>query len=186
MFHAFDADDNGYISSEEVNFDNVSAQILEIFMPLFVEMESMGETLSKEDFCRAAQNLYTTLGPIEKAAILGFKRDGVTIQEKHKNKDQTYRPKIDKNSAEIVQKSEQKNTHVVNRLLKAEQDKLQNLRQKQLEQFQEDMKECSFTPKIDEKSHRLALSAYQRNNGFMNNFSGMEMGNDLHDVAELQ
>lgn len=54
MFHAFDADDNGYISSEEVNFDNVSAQILEIFMPLFVEMESMGETLSKEDFCRAA------------------------------------------------------------------------------------------------------------------------------------
>lgn len=27
-------------------------------MPLFVEMESMGESLSKEDFCAAAANLY--------------------------------------------------------------------------------------------------------------------------------
>lgn len=58
LFQAFDADNNGYISASEVNLDNVSAQILEIFTPLFVEMESLGEQLSKADFCSAAHILY--------------------------------------------------------------------------------------------------------------------------------
>ena len=62
----------------------MSAQILEIFMPLFVEMESMDEKLSKEDFCAAAKNLYHTLGQIEKSAILAFKVNAVSLQEKHK------------------------------------------------------------------------------------------------------
>jgi len=50
LFLAFDSNGNGFISSDEINLDNVSAQILEIFSPLFVEMESLDEQLSKEDF----------------------------------------------------------------------------------------------------------------------------------------
>jgi len=46
------------------------------------------------------------------------------------------------------------------------------------------MKECSFTPRIDEKSEKLALNAYQRST-FVKNFPGVEMGNDLHDINEL-
>lgn len=47
LFLAFDSNGNGFISSDEINLDNVSAQILEIFSPLFVEMESLDEQLSK-------------------------------------------------------------------------------------------------------------------------------------------
>ena len=58
LFLAFDSNGNGFISSDEINLDNVSAQILEIFSPLFVEMESLDEQLSKEDFQDSAFNLY--------------------------------------------------------------------------------------------------------------------------------
>ena len=43
---AFDADNNGYITADEINLDNVTAQILEIFTPLLVELENLGESLS--------------------------------------------------------------------------------------------------------------------------------------------
>ena len=73
LFTAFDADNNGYITADEINLDNVTAQILEIFTPLLVELENLGESLSQADFCDSAYNLYQTLGPIEKSAILNFK-----------------------------------------------------------------------------------------------------------------
>ena len=101
LFHAFDSDNNGYISSDEINLDNVTAQILEIFTPLFLEMENLGEQLNKEDFCDSAQNLYKTLGPIEKSVILNFKRDGKSLHEKYRNRN-SHVPTIDANSAEIV------------------------------------------------------------------------------------
>ena len=56
-----------------------------------------------------------------------------------------------------MQKAEnQKETDVVDRLMRSEQQKQENLRQKQIEQYQEEMKECSFAPKIDDKSEKLA------------------------------
>ena len=42
----------------EVNLDHVSAEILEIFTPLFVEMENMGEILDREEFIDSAYELY--------------------------------------------------------------------------------------------------------------------------------
>eukprot|EP00353_Schmidingerella_taraikaensis_P004025 CAMPEP_0185574880 /NCGR_PEP_ID=MMETSP0434-20130131/6230_1 /TAXON_ID=626734 ORGANISM="Favella taraikaensis, Strain Fe Narragansett Bay" /NCGR_SAMPLE_ID=MMETSP0434 /ASSEMBLY_ACC=CAM_ASM_000379 /LENGTH=96 /DNA_ID=CAMNT_0028191593 /DNA_START=942 /DNA_END=1232 /DNA_ORIENTATION=+ len=96
-------------------------------------MESMDESLTREDFCSAAANLYQTLGPIEKSAVLNFKKDGVSLEEKHKNRDQTHRPKIDSNSQQIMQQSEMKNMEVVERLMRADQQKQENLRMKQIE-----------------------------------------------------
>jgi len=63
---AFDSNGNGFISSDEINLDNVSAQILEIFSPLFVEMESLDEQLSKEDFQDSAFNLYQVRSNLQK------------------------------------------------------------------------------------------------------------------------
>lgn len=40
IFKAFDADKNGFISAEEICLDNVTAEILEIFTPVLLEMEA--------------------------------------------------------------------------------------------------------------------------------------------------
>ena len=58
MFDAFDADNNGRISTDELNLEHVSADILEIFTPLFVELENLGETLDREEFVDSAYELY--------------------------------------------------------------------------------------------------------------------------------
>lgn len=38
--------------------DQVSAELLEIFMPLFIELENANTSLSMEEFCTAATKLY--------------------------------------------------------------------------------------------------------------------------------
>ena len=40
LFNAFDADKNGFITAYEISLDNVTAEILEIYTPLLLEMES--------------------------------------------------------------------------------------------------------------------------------------------------
>lgn len=47
------------------------------------------------------------------------------------------------------------------------------------------MKECSFTPKIDPHSDEIAKNAQQRQS-LLNQFSALDMGNDLHEITELQ
>ena len=158
LFQAFDNDNNGFISSDEINLDHVSAQILEIFAPLFVEMENLSEQLTKDDFCDSAYNLYQTLGPIDKSVILNFKRDGISLREKYRNRN-SHVPTIDPNSAEIVNQSELNGVGVVDRLELAELQKQDKLYKMQREQFVEDMKECSFAPKIDPNSDQIAKSA---------------------------
>lgn len=40
IFSAFDADKNGFVSAQEICLDNVTADILEIYTPLLLEMEA--------------------------------------------------------------------------------------------------------------------------------------------------
>ena len=56
------------------------------------------------------------LGMIEKSVVLNFKREKISLIEKHKNKEQTYKPKINPNSEELVQQSELHGINVVDRL----------------------------------------------------------------------
>ena len=163
LFHAFDNDGNGFVSSDEINLDNVTAQILEIFTPLFVEMENLGEKLNKEDFIESALNLFKTLGPIEKSAILTFKRDGLSLYEKYRIKT-PHVPTIDPNSKEIVNQSELNGVAVVDRLELAELQKQERIYKLQKNQFEKDMSECSFAPKIDPNSNEIAKNAIQRQN----------------------
>lgn len=46
----FDSQHNGYISSDKINLDSVSVDVLEVFTPLLIEMEKLDETLDKEEF----------------------------------------------------------------------------------------------------------------------------------------
>jgi hypothetical protein len=40
IFAAFDADKNGYINASEICLDNVTADVLEIYTPMLLEMEA--------------------------------------------------------------------------------------------------------------------------------------------------
>ena len=45
IFRAFDADKNGFITADEISLDNVTAEMLEIYSPLLLEMEANGYSL---------------------------------------------------------------------------------------------------------------------------------------------
>ena len=55
-------------------------------------------------------------------------------------------------------------------------------------QLREDLKECSFAPKIDDHSNQIAQKANERA-AMMNQFSAMDnmiQNDDLHEIAQLQ
>ena len=83
LFDSFDADKSGKITTSEISLDNVSAEILEIFSPLFVELENLGESLDRDEFVDSARELYNTLGVIQKEAILHFAPEKLTLEQKH-------------------------------------------------------------------------------------------------------
>lgn len=61
IFDLFDANGNGKLSADEINLDFVSAEILEIFKPLLVELETFNEELDKDEFVESAVALLATL-----------------------------------------------------------------------------------------------------------------------------
>jgi Ca2+-binding EF-hand superfamily protein len=58
LFRAFDSDKDGAISADKLSLDNVTADILEIFTPLLLEMEANGFTLDQEEFIESSLALY--------------------------------------------------------------------------------------------------------------------------------
>ena len=92
LFDAFDAEQSGKITASEINLDHVSAEILEIFAPLFIELENLGESLDREEFVDSARELYNSLDVIQKETILHFAPEKPTLQQKHHNRDATFEP----------------------------------------------------------------------------------------------
>ena len=193
LFDAFDADRNGRISTEEVNLDHVSAEILEIFTPLFVELENLGETLDREEFVDSAHELYQTLDIMQKEAILHFAPEKETLAEKHANRDATFAPQINKKSQELVQNSELLNHKVEERLAMYLQLANEKLARKQKEQLEVELADCSFKPQISDISNQIANSSRLREQLMsahdLSGFSIEGLGNPplhLHDLSELQ
>lgn len=58
LFRAFDADNKGFISADQICLDNVTADILEIYTPLLIEMEQTACTLDCQEFIESSLQLY--------------------------------------------------------------------------------------------------------------------------------
>ena len=56
-----DSDQDGQISAHKIELQTLPAEVLELFTPLFVEMDEMEQGLDEEEFCDAANRLYMTL-----------------------------------------------------------------------------------------------------------------------------
>ena len=61
LFSAFDSRIEGVISADSICLDTVSAEVLEAFTPLLLEMEKLGESLDREEFLMSAKALYKKL-----------------------------------------------------------------------------------------------------------------------------
>ena len=54
MFDLFDANGNGRISADEIELDLVSAEVLVVFKPLLVHMDTFDEDLERKEFIETA------------------------------------------------------------------------------------------------------------------------------------
>jgi 5S rRNA maturation endonuclease (ribonuclease M5) len=74
IFILLDSDNDGTISAEKIDISILSPKILDIFTPLFCEMEELGQSLDVEEFIDASMRLYETLKLPEKNLILSLKK----------------------------------------------------------------------------------------------------------------
>ena len=116
IFAAFDADKNGFVSAKEICLDNVTADILEIYTPMLLEMEASNVQLDKDEFIESSLALYhvspvstnfflKTLEVTEKNMILKFGQD-VGQLYREALKEETFQPQINQRSEEMLKNKE--------------------------------------------------------------------------------
>ena len=54
IFTCIELTQRGYISAKEINISRLSAELLEIFKPLFRELDEYNETLDRDEFIDSA------------------------------------------------------------------------------------------------------------------------------------
>ena len=87
IFDMFDANGNGKISADEIELDLVSAEILAIFKPLLVEMETFDEDLDREEFIESGLTLLEKLDISSKNTVLQLGRSKIHKSQAHFEKD---------------------------------------------------------------------------------------------------
>lgn len=73
IFDVLDSDGDGVISKEKINIEALPPQVVEIFTPLFLEMEEMNLSLNKQHFVDASEKLFKAFNaPQKNLTLLGF------------------------------------------------------------------------------------------------------------------
>ena len=86
IFEWLDSDRDGEISAEKIDISPLSADLLEVLSPLFVEMEELSQALDAEEFIDAVGRLYESVSMPEKNILLlkPSKRDrSISNKRKH-------------------------------------------------------------------------------------------------------
>lgn len=82
----------------------MTPEVLEIFTPLFCEMEELGQTLDADEFVDATKRLYKTLTVPEKNMLLQTNTKWDEVRDKLVDKP-SFHPELNKNSLRIAAKS---------------------------------------------------------------------------------
>jgi len=72
IFDSFDSLGNNHISANDIDLDNVPAEIILVFKPLLLEMEKYDEELDKEEFIESSLALLQQGTVDQKNLILNF------------------------------------------------------------------------------------------------------------------
>ena len=70
IFDWLDSDKDGHISADKIDISPLSADLLEVLSPLFMEMEELSQALDAEEFIDAAGRLYDSLTLPQKNVLL--------------------------------------------------------------------------------------------------------------------
>lgn len=151
IFLLLDSDNDGIISAEKIDISKLSHELLEIFTPLFWEMEDLEQTLDLEEFIDASMRLYDTLKHHEKSLILNLKDKWGRIKNINE-KDWTFQPKLNKNSLKIAAKWRDQREDVVNKLYKKKFESEARLDEMRRQKEEEELIGCTFQPKISTNS----------------------------------
>lgn len=119
LFRLLDRDGNGKISANKINLDFIPTEILVIFKPLLIELETYNEELDEDEFIESSIVLYESLDINSRNIILSMgkkvskSRSGVESENK-------FHPQISKKSAALAE-MQRKRRHdmksIENRLL---------------------------------------------------------------------
>jgi hypothetical protein len=151
IFLLLDSDNDGIISAEKIDISRLSHELLEIFTPLFWEMEDLEQTLDLEEFIDASMRLYDTLGVPEKSIILSLKDKWGRVKSTNE-KDWTFQPKLNKNSLKIAAKWRDEREDVVNKLYKKKFESEARLDEMRRQKEEEELIGCTFQPKLSTNS----------------------------------
>lgn len=102
IFDMFDANGNGKISADEIELDLVSAEILAIFKPLLVEMETFDEDLDKDEFIESSLTLLEKMDINRKNIVLSVGKNKIPKSHAHFEKENKFKPEISKKSQQIA------------------------------------------------------------------------------------
>lgn len=58
IFDVFDSDSDDHISAQKIELHSIPTELLEVFSPLLVEMEELGQPLDRDEFVDASLRLY--------------------------------------------------------------------------------------------------------------------------------
>lgn len=76
IFEILDSDQDGVISKEKINIEGLPANVVEVFTPLFLEMEEMNLSLNKQYFLDASEKLFKTFNaPQKNLTIVSFGKE---------------------------------------------------------------------------------------------------------------
>ena len=97
IFDLFDANGNGKISADEIELDLVSAEVLVVFKPLLVEMETFDEDLDREEFIESAITLLDKLDINTRNVVLTQGKK-IPKSQAHFERENRFKPIISKKS----------------------------------------------------------------------------------------
>ena len=106
IFQWLDSDRDGHISAERIDISLLSADMLEVLSPLFMEMEELSQALDAEEFIDAVGRLYDSLSLPQKNILMlkPDKRDRSKSNKKKHDPGHQFKPQINQVSKKLAQK----------------------------------------------------------------------------------
>ena len=98
IFSLFDSENKGVISAEQIDLDSVPAEVLLVFKPLLIEMETYQEQLDQEEFIESSEALLKAATNEERLTILNFGRRQKPVEQ------YSFQPKLTNKTNEIAKR----------------------------------------------------------------------------------